>query len=440
MKKSITVRLMAMLCTAVMLLGLVACNDTPSGNGGNDSGGGTTTTEHTLTEHKAKDATCTEGGNLAYWECTDCGKLFSDKDGESETTLAAVTVAAKGHTLTKTDGKPATCKDEGILEYWTCGVCEKLFSDGEGKTEITQADTVIPVTDKHTYGDMQSDGSGHWKECKVCGKTAEKAAHDFGEGLTCTACGYTYDPAKDTAPATLDELFPDDTAATAVELAKAEYYQGAAKESLKIIYDYIKSNHITKHAETINYKFYFNDTIVNKIETLQFSIYYHNKETDTRAFMVFDVSFPTPLNVSDLYNADTIAAIKFTDDNIDRPYSYIINQPQQGDKDEFIKAVADKLAPDFDYTAPDTQLLYTYNGDTVVGGYGEARDFTVVIINHYGVREFNIITRMLEDSELIEHIQKDDFKQGPQTSVDFGKYQLSVDLTATTVAPAIAAR
>ena len=156
--------------------------------------------------------------------------------------------------------------------------------------------------------------------------------------------------------------------------------------------------------------------------------------------MVFDVSFPTPLNVSDLYNAETIAAIKFSNDNVNKQYSYIIYPNKQGDKDEFIKAVADKCAPDFDYTAPDTQLLYTYNGDTLVGEYGEARDFTVVIINHYGIREFNIITRMLEDSELIENIQKDDFLRGPQKSVDFSEYQLNVDLTATTVAPAIAAR
>ena len=108
MKKSIVKTILAVLCSFVFVFGLAACD---SGNDNNNENGGTTTTEHTLTEHKAKEPTCTESGNLAYWECTDCGKLFSDKDGKTETTLAAVTIAAKGHTLTKTDGKPATCKD-----------------------------------------------------------------------------------------------------------------------------------------------------------------------------------------------------------------------------------------------------------------------------------------------------------------------------------------
>ena len=207
MKKGIAKIILAVLCSFVVAFGLAACGgnsgEGSGGNGGSGEGsGGTTTAEHTLTEHKSKDATCTESGNLAYWECTDCGKLFSNKDGKTETTLAAVTIAAKGHTLTKTDGKPATCKDEGVTEYWTCTVCEKLFSDGEGKTEITQADTVIPVTDNHTYGEWKSDNSGHWKECEVCGKAAEKADHAFGDGLVC-ACGYEYNPAEDTAPATL---------------------------------------------------------------------------------------------------------------------------------------------------------------------------------------------------------------------------------------------
>lgn len=437
MKKSITVRLMAMLCTAVMLLGLVACGDATGGDGGNDSGG-TTTTEHTLTEHKAKGATCTEGGNLAYWECTDCGKLFSDKDGESETTLAAVTVAAKGHTLTKTDGKPATCKDEGILEYWTCGVCEKLFSDGEGKTEITQADTVIPVTDKHTYGDMQSDGSGHWKECKVCGKTAEKAAHDFGDGLTCTACGYEYNPAEDTAPATLDELFPDDTTATAVELAKAEYYQGVAKKSLQPIYDYLSYDVVDPAAfEITKYTYNFENAENNKINILIVV------EAITKSYQnipyrcVYRLNLPNQLSIQDLFSE---YKDKLTRNNFESIYKYSYNTETQGDKDEFIKAVADKCAPDFDYTAPDTQLLYKDHGPTTGTLWGEGREFTVVIINHYGVREFRVVTPRVDNSELVDTIIAGEYEINDKKSVDFSKYQLSVDLTATTVAPAIAAR
>ena len=426
--------ILAVLCSFVFVFGLAACD---SGNDNNNENGGTTATEHTLTEHKAKEPTCTESGNLAYWECTDCGKLFSDKDGKTETTLAAVTVAAKGHTLTKTDGKPATCKDEGITEYWTCMVCEKLFSDGEGKTEITQADTVIPVTDNHTYGEWKSDNSGHWKECEVCGKAAEKADHDFGDGLICV-CGYEYNPAEDTAPATLDELFPDETTATAVELARAEYYQKVVQENFEIIYNYIKSNYITKNAETISYKFDFSNKNIDIIDTAQFSIHYNDKRTNNLAYMVWDISFPEPLSVADLYNETIIASIEFEESykDIAQKYSYIYAPDTQGDKDEFIKAVADKLDPDFDYTARETIWLYTDKGSSLDVDYGTCRIFDLVLINNFGVRRFSIITPNIKDSELVSYIQKDEFKLNGKAEIDFSKYQINVDLTEAPAATA----
>lgn len=434
MKKGIVKMILAVLCSFVFVFGLAACD---SGNDNNNENGGTTATEHTLTEHKAKEPTCTESGNLAYWECTDCGKLFSDKDGKTETTLAAVTVAAKGHTLTKTDGKPATCKDEGITEYWTCMVCEKLFSDGEGKTEITQADTVIPVTDNHTYGEWKSDNSGHWKECEVCGKAAEKADHDFGDGLICV-CGYEYNPAEDTAPATLDELFPDETTATAVELARAEYYQKVVQENFEIIYNYIKSNYITKNAETISYKFDFSNKNIDIIDTAQFSIHYNDKRTNNLAYMVWDISFPEPLSVADLYNETIIASIEFEESykDIAQKYSYIYAPDTQGDKDEFIKAVADKLDPDFDYTARETIWLYTDKGSSLDVDYGTCRIFDLVLINNFGVRRFSIITPNIKDSELVSYIQKDEFKLNGKAEIDFSKYQINVDLTEAPAATA----
>lgn len=53
--------------------------------------------QHTLTYVAAKSATCTEEGNLEYWVCADCGKIFSDEEGTQETALADVTLPAAGH-------------------------------------------------------------------------------------------------------------------------------------------------------------------------------------------------------------------------------------------------------------------------------------------------------------------------------------------------------
>ena len=426
MKQRVLAAIAAAGLAVCFVFGLAACG---GGNDNNNENGGTTTTEHTLTEHKAKDATCTENGNLAYWECTDCGKLFSDKNGKTETTLAAVTVAAKGHTLTKTDGKPATCKDEGITEYWTCTVCKKLFSDGEGKTEITQADTVIPVTENHTYGDWKSDNNGHWKECEVCGKKTEKADHDFGDGLIC-ACGYEYNPAEDTAPATLDELFPDETTATAVELARAEYYQEVAKENLLPLYEKILNRANAKAENVTDYKWRFEQTSEGTMQNIQLA--FNQKLSDTgnvqSGYMVYNAKLPTAITVTELLTDGYFETLDIPRSNISSKYVYGYYQKTQGDKDEFIKAVADKLDPDFDYTSPETRLLYTDNLAGLDDDYGECRRFTTVIINNFGIREFYITTPNIQDSELVSYIQKDEFKLNGKAEIDFSKYQINVDL------------
>ena len=423
MKKGIVKMILAVLCSFVFVFSLAACD---SGNDNNNENGGTTATEHTLTEHKAKEPTCTESGNLAYWECTDCGKLFSDKDGKTETTLAAVTIAAKGHTLTKTDGKPATCKDEGVTEYWTCTVCEKLFSDGEGKTEITQADTIIPVTDNHTYGDWKRDNSGHWKECEVCGKKTEKADHDFGDGLIC-ACGYEYNPAEDTAPATLDELFPDETTATAVELKRAAYYQEVAKENLLPLYENILRRANAKAEIVTDYKWNFEQTHEGTLQNIQLA--FNQTLDEDSVYMVYNAKLPTAITVTELLTDGYFETLDITRSNISRTYIYGYDNTTQGDKGEFIKAVADKLDPDFDYSAPETMWLYTDKGSTLDDDYGTCRNFDLVLINNFGVRRFSIITPNIKDSELVSYIQKDEFKLNGKAEIDFSKYQINVDLT-----------
>ena len=65
-------------------------------------------------------ATCTEDGNKAYWNCSVCGKLFTDANATTETTLEEVTLPKLGHKLTKTAAKAATCTEDGNVEYWNC--------------------------------------------------------------------------------------------------------------------------------------------------------------------------------------------------------------------------------------------------------------------------------------------------------------------------------
>ena len=95
---------------------------------------------HDLKETARVEPTCTESGTEAYWTCQrdGCGKLFSDAEGKTEIT-APVVIKALGHDLKATARVEPTCTSTGTEAYWTCqrDGCGKRFSDGEGKNEIT---------------------------------------------------------------------------------------------------------------------------------------------------------------------------------------------------------------------------------------------------------------------------------------------------------------
>ena len=106
---------------------------------------------HSFVKTEAKDATCTENGNKAYYFCSVCKKLYADEAGTTETTLAEQVILATGHSLVKTEAKDATCTEAGNSAYWSCSPCGKVYSDADGKNEIALADTVITAKG-HNYG------------------------------------------------------------------------------------------------------------------------------------------------------------------------------------------------------------------------------------------------------------------------------------------------
>ena len=55
-------------------------------------------------------------------------------------------IPATGHSMTKHDAKAATDTVAGNIEYYSCDKCKKLFSDPEGKKEITAKEILVPVS------------------------------------------------------------------------------------------------------------------------------------------------------------------------------------------------------------------------------------------------------------------------------------------------------
>lgn len=119
---------------------------------------------HTLVKHEAKSATCTEEGNIEYYACTVCSKKFKDADGTEELKTSDIVIPKKSHSLKKTEAKAATYEDDGNIEYYTCESCGKLFKDEEGKEEITVSETVIEKLkreDTDNGGGNKNDGSSN---------------------------------------------------------------------------------------------------------------------------------------------------------------------------------------------------------------------------------------------------------------------------------------
>ena len=219
---------------------------------------------HTLTKTDAKAATCTEDGNNEYYSCSACGKAFKDADGKTETSVEAEKIAATGHTMTKTDAKDATCTEDGNTAYWYCSVCNKYFSDENGTTEIALVDTVVKAHHTMTKTDAKeptctAEGNNAYYTCSVCGKvfkdeagtqpttveaeTLEKKAHTpvvdaavaatcektgLTEGSHCSVCNEVLVAQKvvDKIPHTLTKT--DAKAATCTEDGNNEYYSCSA--------------------------------------------------------------------------------------------------------------------------------------------------------------------------------------------------------------------
>ena len=98
--------------------------------------------------YRESDATCTDPAS--YYKSCICGEAGTETFTNG---------TATGDSLTKVEAKAPSCTENGNTAYWTCEVCGKYFSDENGTTESSLADTVI-------------DAVGHKFEngrCTVCG-------------------------------------------------------------------------------------------------------------------------------------------------------------------------------------------------------------------------------------------------------------------------------
>lgn len=129
---------------------------------------------HKMTKTTVKDANCTADGNIEYYSCSVCKKSFADEKGEKELKADELVVKSEGHKMTKTPAKAVTCTADGNIEYYTCSVCKKTFADEKGEKELT-AEELVMKSEGHKVEKKPAkaptyiaDGNKEYYHCNVC--------------------------------------------------------------------------------------------------------------------------------------------------------------------------------------------------------------------------------------------------------------------------------
>ncbi len=140
--------------------------------------------EHKLTKTEAKEATCTEDGNSAYWTCDQgddcCGKYFSDAEGKNEIKKDSWILPALGHDWSDwTMVKAPSPSQEGEEEH-ICSRCKEketqkyMYSctDGEGNTWNRGSKNAFTFTFKRSVRDEVT--FDRFSEIQIDGKKVDE--------------------------------------------------------------------------------------------------------------------------------------------------------------------------------------------------------------------------------------------------------------------------
>ncbi|KQM10176.1 hypothetical protein AOA81_04690 [Methanomassiliicoccales archaeon RumEn M2] len=219
---------------------------------------------HQMTFFTANESTCSVQGNSQYWQCTKCGRYYSDENGENEIEAGSWLLPLKEHTLVDDSAVDPTCTATGLtagshcsecgtvivaqnvipalghsrqhhahtdsictengnIEYWGCTVCGKCYSDESCTVEISKESTVIAykghteVIDEAVAATCTTAGKTVGKHCSVCGEVliaqtdvpalGHDLIHHDAKAPTCTEVGWNaYDTCSRCDYSTYSEL------------------------------------------------------------------------------------------------------------------------------------------------------------------------------------------------------------------------------------------
>ena len=139
--------------------------------------------DHNISHHDAAAHTCTADGTIEYWECSVCGKYFSDDNGTTEiTNIVDPNDPAPGHNWD-------TAYESNETHHWhncTNANCPINENNQKGGYDV------------HTPGaDWESDNDeNHYHICSVCSGKADVTPHSYDSGAITTPATETTDGVK----------------------------------------------------------------------------------------------------------------------------------------------------------------------------------------------------------------------------------------------------
>ena len=188
---------------------------------------------HSLTEHPAVAATCTDDGNVQYWSCSVCQRNFANASAATE--LTDVVEPALGHvwqlsgwswsddyasaSARFTCARDASHTDSAAASVTPQTTDPDCVSDGqtvytasasfEGQPYTDRRTVTLPATGHHWDTAWQSDAAGHWHACLNANCPVTDNAHKDGyaahkpqgggdctQSVVCGVCGYVITPAS----------------------------------------------------------------------------------------------------------------------------------------------------------------------------------------------------------------------------------------------------
>lgn len=152
----------------------------------------------TMVEWPEKAATCTSEGHTKFYTCNVCKGYFVRDESIKEKIVVAkktsaeeVKISKKDHELTRIAAKAATCTETGNIEYYECSVCKGQFADSTGTQPAENI--VIPVLG-HTMSEdvtypQKPTCTNAGKATYTCGRCGAKQenvnvpalGHDYGD-------------------------------------------------------------------------------------------------------------------------------------------------------------------------------------------------------------------------------------------------------------------